>query len=247
MRACTLGLALCVAVLFPKVSNAQAYAYGTPAPEVTAGTADWQVNDAPIVVNGLVYYPTRAFRIFDPSAMMQSGVFQGVPIYSDVTIEPYSIVYVPVSRSNMRAYERRREGDLAGTAGSRTPSFPVDIASDTVVRNAARAAGIEAVAGTAGSVPPPAVSVEAYAADRVRARRTVVQSIPAPTATNGIWIEFKGSRWYSEGPAESFSPDRFEPVGDYRGFPVYRAKGGPANEIWVSAVKGGPLAPYSRR
>src|SRR5947209_7898033 len=124
MRAFTLGLALSMAVLFPKVSNAQAYAFGSPVPEVTAASAAWQVNDSAIIVSGLVYYPTRAFRIFDPSLMMQQGVYQGVPIYADVTLQPFSVVYVPITRSTMRAYERKREGDLAGTTGSRTPSFP---------------------------------------------------------------------------------------------------------------------------
>jgi len=155
MRAFTLGLAISMAVLFPKVSNAQAYAFGTPAPEVTAAAADWQARSEPIVVNGLVYFPTRAFRLFDAQVMQQTGVYERVPVYSNVTLEPYSILYVPISRSNFRVYERRRDGDLAGTVGSRTPSFPVEIASDTVRRNAERAAAVAVVAaatGTAGAV-----------------------------------------------------------------------------------------------
>ena len=43
----------------------------------------------------------------------------------------------------------------------------------------------------------------------------------------------------------SFSPDRFEPIGEYRGFPVYRDKIGSSDDIWVSVVKDGPLAPYA--
>src|SRR6267154_5372526 len=109
MRAFTLSLVVSMAVLFPKVSNAQAYAFGTPAPEVTAGTADWQSRSEPIVVNGLVYFPTRAFRLFDPQVMQQTGVYERVAIYSDVTQEPYSVIYVPITRSNMRVYERKRE------------------------------------------------------------------------------------------------------------------------------------------
>ena len=118
MRAFTLGIVLSMAVLFPKVSNAQAYASGTPAPEATAATADWQTAGEPIVVTGLVYFATRQFRIFDPQVMQQTGIYQRMPIYSDVTMEPYSVVYVPITRSNMRLYERKREGALAGTTGS---------------------------------------------------------------------------------------------------------------------------------
>ena len=252
MRACTLGLVLSMAVLFPKVGNAQAYAFGSPAPEVTAGAADWQINGVPIVVNGLVYYPTREFRIFDPSVMMQTGVYQGVPIYADVTLQLYSIAYVPITRSSMRAYERKREGDLAGTTGSRTPSFLVEIASDTARANAARASGATAVAGaasTAGStVPAPASSVgTTYAPARARPQRLQMESIPRAVATNGVWLEFEGGRWYADGPAVSFSPDRFEPIGEYRGFPVYREKQNAKSEIWVSVVKDGPVAPYVKR
>jgi len=253
MRAFTLSLIFSMAVLFPKVSNAQAYAFGTPAPEVTAGTADWQANGEPIVVNGLVYFPTRAFRLFDPGVMQQTGVYERVPVYSDVTLEPYSVVYVPVTRSNMRVYERKRAGDLAGTAGSRTPSFPVEIASDTVRKNAARATaatGVDGAAGTAGSsMPAPASSAGAtLAPDRDRGRRVSLQSIPGPTGgANGVWLEFNGAIWYAGGPAVSFAPDRFEPIGEYRGFPVYRDRKNAASEIWVSVVKDGPVAPYRPR
>src|SRR6266446_1913999 len=151
MRGCTLAVVLSVAVLFPKVSDAQAYAFGSPTPEVTAGTAEWQARSEPIMVSGLIYYPTREFRIFDPSVMVQSSVYQGVPVYADVTIQPFSIVYVPVTRSNMRAYERKREGELAGTTGSRTPSFPVEIASDTVRQSTERAARQAVIAGATGT------------------------------------------------------------------------------------------------
>jgi hypothetical protein len=252
MRAFTLGLVLSMAVLLPKVGNAQAYAFGAPVPEVTAGAADWQVNGEPIVVNGLVYYPTREFRIFDPSVMMQNGVYKGVPIYADVTVQLYSIAYVPITRSNMRAYERRREGDLAGTTGSRTPSFPVEIASGTVRENeerAARATSVASVTGTGGSIVPAPSSAAGttYAPDRDRGRRPQMQSIPRPAGSNGVWLEFDGARWYADGPAASFTPARFEPVGQYRGFPVYRDKNSGKSEIWVSVVKDGPVAPYAKR
>jgi hypothetical protein len=62
-----------------------------------------------------------------------------------------------------------------------------------------------------------------------------------------VWLEFDGARWYSAGEAAPFTPDRFEPAGMYRGFPVYREKGGSANRIWVSVVLDGPLAPYVRQ
>ena len=72
-------------------------------------------------------------------------------------------------------------------------------------------------------------------------------SVPAPAENNGVWLEFDGARWYSAGVATAFSPDRFEPVGMYRGFVVYREKHGSSKEIWVSVVEDGPLAPYARQ
>jgi hypothetical protein len=267
MRAMTLAVALFVALLFPKVSNAQAYP-----PEASAAAAEWQVDSAPIVVNGVEYFATRAFRLFDAGVMAQAGVYMGVPVYADVTLEPYSIVYVPVSRSNMRVYERRRDGALAGTTGSRTPSFPVEIASDTVRANQAANAlapgtnaaafaqqpspsDVEAAdaraAGTRGSAVPPAASTSGLmASDVPRPGRTRIETVPAvtPSGAHGVWLQFNGERWYADGAAVRFSPDRFEPIGEYHGFPVYRDKQGTTpNGIWVSVVKNGPVAPYTRR
>jgi hypothetical protein len=273
MRAFLVGLFLSVAVLFPNTGNAQVYQFRTPPPEVTAAAADWQVNSEPVLVGGLVYYPTRGFRFFDGSVMVQIGMYERVPVYTDATLEPYSVVYVPVGRDRVREYERRRDRELAGTTGSRVPSFPVESPSaqglrdrsagavgttgtiepsprSTVVATSGRleAASAPSAVGTAGTFDPRRSAVgTAGIPDRGRARRTLVESIPPPTASNGVWLEFSGARWYAAGPATSFSPDRFEPVGEYRGFPVYRDKSSPKNEIWIAVVKDGPLAPYSKR
>jgi hypothetical protein len=273
MRARATVLFLSVAVLFPTVGNAQVYQFRSPPPEVTAAGAVWQVNSVPIIVDGLVYYPTRGFRMFDGQVMAQVGLFEGVPVYADTTIEPGSVVYVPVGRDRMREYERRRSGELAGTTGSRVPAFPVESASAEALRNervgaigttgaiepSPRAGGADAAAalepalyssaGTSGSVDRLAESSlpAAEASDRFVPRRTSIESIQRPGAVNGVWLELDGARWYSAGEAVPFTPDRFEPAGTYRGFPVYREKGGDANRIWVTAVQDGPLAPYVRR
>ncbi len=272
MRALATALFLSVAVLFPTIGNAQVYQFRSPAPEVTAAGAAWQVNSVPIVVDGLVYYPTRGFRMFDGQVMAQVALFEGVPIYADTTIEPGSVVYVPVGRDRMREYERRRSGELAGTTGSRVPTFPVESPSDQALRServgsvgttgaiepAPALGGADAAAtlepayassslGTAGRVDRRPASSLPSASDRNLPRRTSIESIPSPETTNGVWLEFDGARWYSAGEAVSFTPDRFEPAGTYRGFPVYREKGVNANRIWVAVVQDGPLAPYVRR
>jgi hypothetical protein len=262
MRACVFGLFLTAAVLLPKTGNAQAFSFRTPPPEVTAAATDWQVNSDPIVVSGLVYYPTRAFRMFDGQVMAQVGTFGRVPVYADTTLEPYCLIYVPVGGVRMREYERRRDRELAGTTGSRTPSFPVAVATERAAREPqAGTTGATGIVGTTGvrtdtdavgtsgriesSVPTVVGTIGAP--DRTRPRRTLVESIPRPSANTGVWLEFNGARWYADGPATTFSPDRFEPVGEYRGFPVYRDKRGNKDEIWVSVVKDGPVAPYTKR
>ena len=275
MRPFVLGLFLTMAVLMPRSGSAQVYQFRTAPPDATAAAADWQINSEPIMVGGLVYYPTRGCRFFDGQVMAQTGVFDHVPVYADTTLEPFSVLYVPVSRDRMREYERRRDRELAGTTGSRVPSFPVQSPSVQALR-----AGTAGVAGTAGSIEPsprmialdPSVlaqpqapepaavgtagTVESRAAApvgmagierRTPSRATLAESAQRPNGPNGVWLDFNGARWYADGAAASFAPDRFEPVGQYRGFPVYRDKAAAANEIWVQVVKDGPLAPYSRR
>ena len=71
------------------------------------------------------YYPAGPRVHFMPFEMVRSGDFLGIPLYSRTTIEPYSVVFIPVGGGMMQPYERRREGELAGTVGSSAPSFPV--------------------------------------------------------------------------------------------------------------------------
>jgi hypothetical protein len=193
------------------------------------------------MVQGLVYLPTREYRLFDGQVMTQVGIYQGVPVYADTTLEPYSVGYVPVGAQRMRAYERVRDRELAGTTGSRAPTFPVRSPSVTPVE--------ERAVGTAGTTVPSAVGpmtvVAAPAA--VVPTRTTVESIPRPAETSGIWLYFSGSRYYAAGPAVPFSPDRFTLVGQHEGFPVYRDTAGNGDRIWVAVVNGGPVAPYAKR
>jgi len=262
MRASMLALFLTAAVLLPKTGSAQVFSFRTPPPEVTAASADWQINSDAIVVSGMIYYPTRAFRMFDGQVMAQVGTFDAIPVYADTTLEPYSLLYVPIGGARMREYERRRDGELAGTTGSRTPSFPVSLATEHAPRepdagttgapDTASPADIRTGAGAAGTsgvlgAMRPAPVGTAGLASRARPRASAIESITRPSALNGVWLEFGGARWYADGPAAMFSPDRFEPVGEYRGFAVYRDRLSSKNEIWVSVVKDGPLAPYTRR
>src|SRR5690349_2787999 len=109
---------LSLTLLLRTAPVAQVYQWRTPPPPVTAQYAEWQFGNEPIIVNSVLYHPTRETRFFDGEIMTRVGVYRSVPVYADVTLEPHSVVYIPVGRSLMRGYERRREGELAGTQGS---------------------------------------------------------------------------------------------------------------------------------
>ncbi|HYM26150.1 MAG TPA: hypothetical protein VEU08_23190 [Vicinamibacterales bacterium] len=230
----TFAAVLSLTVLLPLVGTAQV---GSRPPEVTAAGAAWQANDEPIFVNGLQFLPTRAFRIFDAQTMTRIAGYQGVPIYVDATLEPNTVVYVPVGGMTMRVYEHPREGELAGTTGSRVPfGVPAVVVP-------------EAPVGTAGTVPP-AVATETETLPAVPPRRAQrpVETTLRPQGNIGIWIEYAGARYYSDGHAAVYRPDRFQRIGEYRGFPVYRAvDDSKKDRIWVTSAQDGPVAPFVKR
>lgn len=272
MRVFALAIFLSIAVLFPKVGNAQVYWLPTPAPQVTAAHEWWQFQDQPVFFLGDFYYPSVPTVYFDGNVMVRSGMYRGIPLYVDATLEPNSVVYVPIGGNVMRPYERKRYSDIAGTVGSRTPWYPIQ--RDVELSASGGAVGIQTPAlanieqpvipesfqrqpggqsfpttfnatGTltlepATGAPSPAPRVPE------RAVPNHIQSIPPPQSNAGIWIEYNGARWYGAGAAVPYSADRFLQIGDDRGFPVYREKNGPSNEIWVAAVIDGPLAPFRR-
>jgi hypothetical protein len=242
MRRSWLGLVLSVAVLLPIKGNAQVFQFRTPAPDVSAAGADWQMSGEPLIVGGLTYYATRVFRLFDGQVMVQTGFFDNVPVYADTTVEPYSEVYVPIGGGRMRLYERRREGELAGTTGSHVPSFPVESPS---VPPRERMVGATGVMGDWDARSRRAVSERPIDVEPLHT--LIINGVPHTPDANGVWVEFNGARWFSDGRAVSFSSDRFEPVGEYHGFPVYRDAISGSADIWVAVVKDGPLAPYRKQ
>jgi hypothetical protein len=263
MRSIIPGAFLFMALLMPNMGRAQVFSLPAPAPGVTAANADWQIRGEPIFHAGSVYYAAGPAVFFDGKVMVRTGVYNGIPLYADSTLEPYSIVFVPTGRNLMRPYERRREGQLAGTVGSRAPSFPIQRDGDLSVRSQRsmsqaltepipeREVTPEApVVMTVGvDIPRPAPQMVATpSVNAAPVARRVANDVPRPTGNDGVWIEFEGARWFSAGPAVSFNPDRFVPAGSHRGFVVYRdTMGGRGDTIFVSVVPNGPVAPYSRR
>jgi hypothetical protein len=192
---------------------------------------------------------------FNGNEMVRSGHFQGIPLYSRTTIEPFSMVFVPLPGGWMQPYERRRAGELADTAGSTAPSFPVVRAAeqaglmgflqaaapptqlgeavDRVALAEARSASAGPPSGTAGIAAPPAGSAAS-------ARR--------PEGANGVYLEFQGRRYFAEGPVVTYDSRTFTKVGEYHGFPVYQRKGD-ERTVFIPPLPGPAalLAPYTLR
>jgi len=278
MRGFVLSLFLFVAVLIPKIGMAQVSYQPTPPPQVTAASESWQLSGEPVFYEGNYYYPAGPTVFFDGNVMRRTGVYKGIPIYWDTTLAPYSVVFVPIGRTVMRPYERKREGELAGTTGSRAPSFPIQ--RDAELSAASGTVGIqtpprytdapavypEAAQGVSTSgvivfrasiskngdvtttpAPPAAAPAPPAAAAPAPPASTSMQSVIRPAGTDGVWIEFDGARWYSSGASVSYDARRFTPIGNYRGFPVYRDPAGNADRIFVTVVPNGPVAPFVRR
>ncbi len=173
MRAAVLGVFLFLSTLMPTIGTAQVYRSATPAPQVTAAGADWQAQREPIYFAGNTYYPTGPNVFFDQWVMSRTGTYKGVPLYMDSTLQPYSIIYVPIGGNLLRPYERRRDGELAGTVGNRMPSFPTTRDGEVSVSGAT---------GTIGSAPSPAYTVPAPIPE---AEPMVLLETDRPVKTNG--------------------------------------------------------------
>jgi hypothetical protein len=234
-------LVVLIAAATPSISTAQVYLYETPPPQVTAAGADWLVSGEAIFYEGDVYVPSGPDVFFDVNVMARTGVFRTVPLYEDRTLEPHSIVYVPVGWDRMRPYQLIRWGDLAGTTGSRTPYQ---------LLNFIRPYTGDFIRAYTGDLPRseclPLSSTPRLTAPETAYQPTTIESIPPPDGNRGMWVEFAGSRWYTAGPAVTFSADRFTPIGDSRGFAVYRRTGGSPDEIYMTVTANGLVAPYRR-
>src|SRR5436190_14532960 len=120
----------CLLALAASPVAAQMISRPTDAPTVSAVGQSWYELREPILYAGEAYYPAGAVVFFNANQMVRTGHFNGVPVYADATRDPYSVVYVPIGGGQLKPYERRRRGELAGSTGSTPPSFPVAMRPD---------------------------------------------------------------------------------------------------------------------
>ena len=226
-------IALLVMVAFAAPAAAQVQMRPTDPPLVTAANDSWYILGEPVQFSGELYYRAGASTFFNGNTMVRVGHYNGIPLYADTTVEPFSVILVPISRGVMQPYERPRRDELAGTSGSRAPSFP------TALRPTVTPVPMAATAPTAPPQPVGAISVytpETHAAPMAAPTREVagttgilvtrrdvapVVSVRRPDNNDGIWIPFMGLRWVSSGSSVS-AIGNFERVGEYSGLPVFR-------------------------
>jgi hypothetical protein len=241
--------------------SAQILIQPTPLPAVTAENEPWYLGGEPITYAGNLYYPAGAQIFFNSNEMVRSGFYMGIPLYARTTIEPYSVVYVPLAGGRMQPYERPRTGEIAGTSGSTPTTLPTPGSTVPPAGLAPQAAGPPSQTVTVvpiqvtglperstGSLPgPPAAAPEVVGTSgrTPSAPRPLHTRIGGrPQGTNAIFIEFQNIRWYPVGPARLIETAGMRRVGDYAGFDVWSSS---EAIVYVPVTKGSTLAvPYSR-
>ena len=70
---------------------AQVHSRPTEPPIVTAENEQWYKLGEPLQVGGDLYYPAGPQVFFNGNTMVRTAHYNGVPLYADTTIEPYSV------------------------------------------------------------------------------------------------------------------------------------------------------------
>ena len=226
--------ALAVRVSVPVL--AQVNSRPTDPPIVTAENDQWYRRGEPVVFSGEFYYQAGPVVFFNGNVMVRTGHYYGVPLYADTTLEPYSVVFVPIGRGQMQPYERIRGGELAGTSGSRPPSFPGQRERQPLPQP------IEAISSY--SPEPGAVATTGLAVPTAAGSAANLQPrrIGRPFSYDSISIQFMGEKWVMAGPSGPLRPALIQ-VAEYKGFAVYAEKGNERSRIYVP-IAPGRLAPF---
>lgn len=245
-------------VLLSATGHSQIAMRPTQPPQVTAGSEAWYVSGEPISVDGIAYYPSGPVTHFSRNEMVQAGWVGEVPVYIRTTREPRSVVYIPLAGGLVRPYERRRDGDLAGTVGSTAPSFPVVLPTSDADRpvqplrapsppTGSPVSAIGHVPGEPAGVWPQEIIATSGMVPQPEPSRPLapLRTARRPEGLNAVFVEYAGARWLAAGHAVLFDAARFQHLGEYQGFTVYR-DGARPDVIYVPVVDGAPglVTPY---
>lgn len=246
------GFHTLVAAAVLSTLSAAAIAQTYPAPEpptVTANDREWYQLRSPIFFSDSIYIPSGPPVYFNRLDMVRSGRVDGVPFYIRTTLEPYSILFIPIAGGLLQPYERRRWNEMAGLADPARPAIPL----------ARPIAGIEAVVedryprpvptyGFAPVVPTDEGAMLPAPGFVGPVQEGEFRSAAKPQGLNGVYIEFDGQRWFNNGSAIPLDTANFSSVGTYRGSPVFM-KSGDRTTIYVPVAESvnSLVTPYSIR
>jgi hypothetical protein len=228
---------------------AQVQSRPTDPPLVTAANESWYLLREPLQFAGELYVPSGAAVFFDGDTMVRAGHYNGVPLYADTTVEPFSIVLVPISRGLLQPYQRLRGYAAAEPLMAPVPPtiLPAPIGAIGVYtpQSGAAVAPPASAVGARDISPPLTTFVGttgvAEAADRQT--RTPIASIGRPENNDGVWIRFGGEKWISAGAAIPLVPADFIKVGEYGRFPVFARRELTQDMIYLP-TRAGLVAPY---
>jgi len=236
-----------VLVAFGSPASAQVQSRATDPPLVTAANESWYLLREPVQFAGELYYPAGPAVFFNGNTMVRSGHYNGVALYTDTTVEPFSVVLVPASRGLMQPYTRLRPVVptvlMAAVAPTGPPLSPGAISVYTPETGGTIGVGAPAVVVRTSSAPlTDVVGTTGYLAAPRRSTVPVV-SMRRPESNDGVWIMFGGEKWVSAGAAVSLDGADVLQVGEYAGFPVFARRDFTQEVIYLPS-RAGLMAPY---
>jgi len=246
------------ALTMPLVASGQDLLQEQP-PAVTAENEPWFVARAPLMLGGTLYFPAGAQVHFNRNEMIRTGSFGAIPVYVRTTIEPRSVIFIPLSGGLMQPYERRRSGELAGTEGSIPASFPIQNPAERsrFELQTLRAPGpplgpTPSIYGdTAFPISSPVTPLPTSRAVATTGSMAMVPTHPLesairPEGINRVFVNFESQRWFSNGGAVPFDAGAFRQIGTSNGLAVYSHPGHPGT-IFIPVAREAQalVAPYS--
>jgi hypothetical protein len=224
-------------------AGAQLTIQPTPPPAVSADSEPWYRAGEPVAYAGDLYYPAGPQVHFNANEMVRSGYYGNVPIYTRTTIEPYTVIFIPLAGGLMQPYERRPDSPRSSGFTMAQAPAPPGFGPALLLESTPPAAEAPAPDETSSVSEPVGTS-----------GRVAATSVPAPLvyrrqdSPNGIFVEFEGSRWFSSGRPAPLSAFRVVRIGGYHGFPVYAERASDASTIYIPIAQGVDIvASYSKR
>jgi hypothetical protein len=251
-----------VAVLVALGSPAWAQMQSRPTdpPLVTAANESWYLLREPVQFAGDLYYPAGPPLFFNGNTMVRSGHYNGVPLYTDTTVEPFSVVLVPVSRGLLQPYTRLQIAQPGMLMAPVPPTSPplapgaVSVYTPEAFYPVERVYAPEAIATVGAFSASPPIAGGGHQPPLTDVLVSDVTSSPHPTgvplvtmrrpeSNDGVWIMFGGEKWVSAGTAVPLVGGDFVRVGEYAGFPVFARPDFQQEVIYLPSL-GGMVAPY---